>query len=371
MELEADGLGGAWAVVAAFLAAVPLAAASVLAALHAWRFLRLARAAERVGKNDVAPPVLRDGRAVLSGTVEPLEGDEPPVRLEVAFRARNYTVKSKPQHEWKEVSRRLVARPFALVLPGGERVRVEPAGAVALSDTLAWVAGEGPMARFGVATVRGGERVSIGGHLARENDPGSPGGGYRAGGKGWLLRATPDAPLAVASAESAPLVASYGRGLRVVAIVCAAVWALLNGVWLAPFYFTSAFGEPVTARIERLDAFPYRATKRAPLQYAYTVYASYERPGGGRVSLSGAVDPWTGRVPPARAVGAPVKFRVVPWFPVLHQIGSRPYVPVRIWMAGPFIITILLPLIVLAVVHQHRPWFLKRELSYSGTGHVS
>ncbi len=85
------------------------------------------------------------------------------------------------------LGRRTYARPFALRLPSGAAIRVEPAeGQWSLDTTFVPVPRDGRTV-YG-AVVATGDVVYVAGQVGREIDPGIAGTGYRDVARSWVIR---------------------------------------------------------------------------------------------------------------------------------------------------------------------------------------
>jgi hypothetical protein len=117
----------------------------------------------------------RPGIVALAGTIEALDGEDPPVAVTVE--------EAKEAIDWKETGRRVEARPFVLRLASGARVEVQPGEAPLLRDALDVVEQlgreNGADRRRRTARLAAGERVFVRG-LLRAQDPADGGGPYRA-----------------------------------------------------------------------------------------------------------------------------------------------------------------------------------------------
>ena len=87
----------------------------------------LRRVAEATLQEESAKRPLRPGPALVIGRVD---GDDPShgpphITIEIEQKGREWKGKHSWHHEWRETSRSVDARPFYVVRPNGERVRVE------------------------------------------------------------------------------------------------------------------------------------------------------------------------------------------------------------------------------------------------------
>ncbi len=126
------------------------------------------------------------GPAVITGKVAAdTEGDAVTVAIEQT--GREWKHKGNWYHAWKERGRTVTAKPFYVVRPSGERVRVEADNRVFLIDRLDGVEAKDRTTRVRTATLRAGEPVHIIGTLVRGLDP-LKGGCYRDAAPALVLR---------------------------------------------------------------------------------------------------------------------------------------------------------------------------------------
>ena len=132
---------------------------------------RVHRERRKAEQELVADRTRKDGPAVIKGEVETDGGDA----ITVEILQERTTFKDKQgneHHSWKERSRRVIARPFRVVLPGGESVRVEPDSRVLLRDKVEQPQQVDETHRKRNVRLRPREKVWVAGQLS-----GSGGGG--------------------------------------------------------------------------------------------------------------------------------------------------------------------------------------------------
>lgn len=210
--------------------------------------VRLANAAER-SFDPLARP--RPGPAILYGTVEPDGG--PAVRVEIDQRGEEWSHKNGWSHRWRETARRVTARPFFLVLPSGEKVRVEPDPGVFLVDKLDQLVRRQHNQRTRAAELTPGEVVYASGALVEgEVDQASAFRGYREPPKRKLVLRAPRG--------GRMLIASERLGRRYLgrvwfhacwAFYAAAALAFMHGAFFLGYHLRAFRGHVVQARIDK------------------------------------------------------------------------------------------------------------------------
>jgi hypothetical protein len=192
--------------------------------------------------------VLEAGETVVQGRVDLARGFDHAVRVEVDQEGTEGESSGSWSHTWTEVDRRVVVAPFYLVHPSGERIRVEPTREVHLMDDLDGVILVDLTRRKRYAELIPGEQVIATGTLGTELDPEAGGGGYRGGGRSWVLRPTEGAAMLL---STHPLDAPFRRRARTFAVMAAVltVFALAAHLLLLPYHLRVWTGETVTATV--------------------------------------------------------------------------------------------------------------------------
>ena len=171
---------------------------------------------------DASVPLV-EGAALLVGVVESIEEgeDEPVITLELLASG----------------ALRITAVAFALRLPSGALVRVEPeADQARLTLDQAYRVGPWSRGWTYCATLRPGERIHLHGSLRRETDPHRAGSGYRDTAQVWTARAPLPSPLAIISPRVIALHAERARFHGRWALGLGALFVALNLVVLGPFH---------------------------------------------------------------------------------------------------------------------------------------
>jgi hypothetical protein len=176
---------------------------------------------------DASVPLV-EGAALLVGVVESIEEgeDEPVITVELV----------------RSGSLEITAVAFALRLPSGALVRVEPeADHARLTLDQAYQLGPWSRGRTYCATIRPGERVHLHASLRRETDPHRAGSGYRDTAQVWTARAPLPSPLAIVSPRMIELHAERARFHGRWALGLGALFVALNTVVLGPFHVAVLF----------------------------------------------------------------------------------------------------------------------------------
>jgi len=148
-------------------------------------YRRLARDTEASLRDADGP--LRPGDTVITGKVSgDGDGDGPAVTVAIEQQGREWQNKGRWYHAWRERRRTVKVRPFYVVRPSGERLRVEPDERVFLVDKLDGIEPQARDRRVRTATLSAGEPVYIVGALVQGFDPQQ--GGYRDAGPAQVLR---------------------------------------------------------------------------------------------------------------------------------------------------------------------------------------
>ena len=339
-----------------------LAFALLRRAVHLRRF-RAAAAALGSGH----PRALAPGPVVVTGRVLD-EGDGPPVVLEIEQSGREQFTKGRWVHRWTEEKRQLRVRPFYLVRPNGERVRVEPDDHVLLVDRLDETENLGPGWRRRRAALRAGDTVSVQGTLARGFDPSQ--GGYRDGGEGWVLKPTRGTRMELSTEQLGDRhqkrAATFGR----LALILTALILISHVALFGRFHLLRLDGDHVTAAVTDHDA--YRAWVRSRINWGhwiehYRITAAFRDGGGSTHLLVDEVSPCFFADVANGLNEAP--FVVSRHLPAFYQVGSEPSEE-----SGKLVMFVLLVLAsclaASAVVSGTRPWYERKRVVEGGSGRL-
>jgi hypothetical protein len=339
-----------------FMWLLPLAAIIVFAVEHA-REKELARHDTEAQPTRVTP--LAPGPIVLVGKVDD-DGEGPAVTVAVKQEGWEYRNKGNFSHMWREVSREVSVRPFYVVRPSGERVRVEPDERAFLVDKLDGIEPQAPNMRIRRATLTAGEPVFVVGEATSGFDPKA--GGYRDSAssiivrppraRSMLISTSPPAQRHVAGAKLA------GRAMR---------WSLLL------FVTTQLF----ILRVDALTLFGHIERARAEGPYTWQEYVKPKNARGYWVTHYGLQ---------LTSASATFRHEANPYFytdvlehrsseaPVLvaggyHQLGSR--VAIEDWKAILVPMWVVFWLFILLLWKASRmPWYERRKIIDGGRGHL-
>lgn len=345
---------------------VPGLLLTISATLAMWHRQRAVVAQQSVGSRTRLAP----GYAVLSGTVQVLDGAPCAVRIRIWQKGIEWRTKQGYGHRWSEFRRTVETWPFYLVQRDGQRIRIEPRDKVFLVDALDRADPEDEDRRVLTAELSNGESVVADGTLTTDVDPhGAPASYRSAVGTGWVLR-PPVNDKMLLSAE--PL---QDRYLRRAAIHRRWAWGFaaaliaLNVLLFGNFHLISFFGDLVQARVERTETYKTR-TKNGGIVLHYRVHASHAAGGAERWELTDDIsDTAYIRLTQQRAEGGTIPFRVVPFWPSRHQVGTRAT------LHGARVVIGSLAALLLGlgyVLHARRslPWYDKRRVTHSGSGRL-
>ncbi|MBI5537266.1 MAG: hypothetical protein HY898_31380 [Deltaproteobacteria bacterium] len=315
---------------------------------------------------------LAPGNAVVQGKVEVQEGADYAVRIQIAQQGSEYKTKQGMRHRWVEDGREVDVLPFYVLTRAGERVRVEPRKDVFLVDMLDQVKAVGNDRRVVSAVLSPGETVAAHGILSRGLDPHGEPMSYRStSGMGWVLH-PPRAEPMLLSAE--PLEDRYLRRAafhRSWALGFAAALVVVNTLVLGNYHLASVFADVVQATVEGTRTWKTRSKNTTTTHFAVT--ARYQDSDGVARTLEDEVSAVAfvqlkAPIDPDKPVLVP--FRVVSFWPSLHQIGTRPTLS-----STAIILALLLDtsLIVgyLITARTSLPWYEKRRVVHSGAGSLS
>jgi hypothetical protein len=352
-------------VLCGLLPGVMLTVASTLALWHKQRAL--------LAKQSVSSHArLAAGYAVLTGKVQVLDGAPCAVRMRIWQKGFEYKTKQGWGHVWREVDRKVDTWPFYLVERGGQRVRIEPRDKVFLVDSIDRAdpddLEEGK--RVLTAELSDGESVVADGTLMRDIDPhGSPASYRSAVGTGWVLRPPANDKMLLSSEplqdrylKRATLHRRWAWGLGVALLV-------LNTLVFGNFHMVSIFGDIVQARLEHATTWKTR-TKNGGVVNHYAVEASYNA-GGERWELTDDVNAsaYT-MLAQRREQATTIPFRVVPFWPARHQVGTRATLYSAQIVIG-FLFNAALGLLYVSNARRSLPWYDKRRVVHSGSGRLS
>jgi hypothetical protein len=224
----------------------------VLGALLVWSLVRsrhdrrLARDAARTLAR--VPATLRPGPATIVGRVD-CGSEGPAVTVRIHQVGKEWHEKGGWRHKWTEDGREVTARPFHVIRPSGERIRVEPDTGVFLVDRLDGFdeSGRSATTRVRTATLTADEPVCVTGTLVAGFDPEQ--GGYRDSASGPILRPLRSTRMLI---STEPLADRHKRAARdhlLLAMATLLVMLVAHGLVFARFNVLSLFGKRVELAI--------------------------------------------------------------------------------------------------------------------------
>jgi hypothetical protein len=129
------------------------------------------------------------GHAIIIGKVQHAQSDDVAVRVEIDQEATEHESSGSYSHAWTETDRRVFVRPFYLLTPQNQRVRIEASKEVFLVDRMDGCIHFNELSRTRIVELVPNEEVIAVGMLSKDFDPESKGGhGYRDLPVGWVMR---------------------------------------------------------------------------------------------------------------------------------------------------------------------------------------
>jgi hypothetical protein len=186
------------------------------------------------------------GPIVLAGKVDD-DGQGPAITIDIDQRGRDRQYKGNWSTEWIETGRSVTVRPFYVVRPSGERVRVEPDERVFLVDKLDALEVTGGVTRRRSARLTAGELVFVVGTATHGFDPAR--GGYRDGAVGPVVRPSRGQRMLI---STEPLVERHRRQARddgKLALLLLAWLLVANGAVFLREWTLRLAGDVVPARV--------------------------------------------------------------------------------------------------------------------------
>ena len=343
--------------------------AGMFAAAALWSWVHRRRA--RVERSSDPRAALRDGPAVVFGTVEAPPGwSGPVIRVDIHQLGNEWQHKGAWHHTWREQHRTVNVRPFTLVRDDGVRVQVEPDARVVVHDLHDDIQRHGRTHRTRVCDIQPGERVHVSGDLVGASAAHASAGAYRQGGPLPTLRA-PAVGRLVVSAE-APGATSLARERfhRKWAIAFLAVFAFLAAAVMPAYLLLAATGEVESVTPTATDRWrTWHKPKNGRGYWVshHAVQGTFVRDGVTHTVSDETGDGPTGCV--ERGECARVPFVVSAVAPEWHQYGSDPHLT-----TGRVVLLVLFAL-TLAIAYpastvSTRPWYLREKVHDTGTGRL-
>jgi hypothetical protein len=348
---------------------IPGVLLTIAATLAAWHRQRAVLARESVQSR----ARLATGTAVLSGKVQVLDGAPCAVRIRIWQKGFEWKTKNGWGHAWRETDRKIESWPFYLVERGGQRVRIEPGNRVFLVDSIDRADPDSleEDKRVLTAELSDGESVVADGMLVRDADPhGSPSSYRSAVGTGWVLRPPANDKMLLSSEPLQDRYVKRASMHRRWAWACVAALLALNFLLFGNFHVLSVFGDIVQARVERPITWKTR-TKNGGVVNHFGVEASFVAPEGARWDLSDEIsDSAYASLVQRRAEAVTIPFRVVPFWPARHQVGTRATLHF-VQVVGGFFVNVLLGALYALRSRRTLPWYDKPRVVHSGSGKLS
>jgi hypothetical protein len=307
---------------------------------------------------------LRDGPAVVSGTVEEDPAWHGPfVRVDIHQNGAEYCNKGNWSHVWTESTRVVNHRPFVIVRDDGARVQVEPDARVVLHDDHSHIERHSHNQRTRFAEITPGERVHVTGTLMGASVSSAHGvGAYRSGGLMPVVRAPSIGRMLISTEVPGDTSAKRMRHHRGWLIGVALLFAFVSVV-VVPTYqilslsYAEVWARPVALRDWRV----WRKPKNSPgyWAYYYSVRAEYRDR-----AVTRTVEDDVGYATHECAKGAAcprLPFVVSTLSPEVHQFGVAPS-----FTSGRVVALVMLALTALIAwplaVIGTRPWYLRRKV---------
>ncbi len=329
------------------------------------RARRAVRAAE--GAFDPHAPLV-DRTRFVAGTVAFARDEKLAVRVSIEQHGSEQSTRNGTSHQWREVSRHTVARPFYIVHSSGARVRVTAGDAdLVLVDQLDKREWTERTRRVRRAELSEGERVVAEGLLQRGHDPEAVAGeGYRGAPVGWSL-----GPLAGKLHLSTEGLARR-HALRARAFTKALIaLPLLAACALAPtagYQVRALMGQDTEATFIGRSFWTTRTNKGGIVEH-FAVSYMFERDGEtvqDRVEVDNS--DYFALPDATRGVysdGHRVWVRAVRSFPSMNSLGRGATVHGGWWALSAGMCLLLLGWVLQK--HQYRRWY-ERPLNDSGSG---
>lgn len=349
LEMMTGASAGFWAVGVDVL--VPL----VIALVYFARAIRLgtqAREARRLEGDADGPPA--PGKELYRGVVEVKGG--PAVVVTVEQNGREVSNKGNWTTIWEESSRKVEARPFVLVMAGGQRLRCEPDARTKLIDELDVTTRIAHAKRRRQARLTHGEKAVVRGRIVEDAGRGGA-RGYRDPGREPVLRPGPDGMMITASSLASPLLGAAAQRLKW------ASWFLLmaaiGGCVSAPYLWSSVVGHVETGTLVEVG------TRREKVKNGYTTVGTI------RYTVGGDGREHRDTVPATYASrwyerGAPLPVRVAPG--EVH-IGTEPGVK-AIHVIMDTIALAIATLFASLAIASSAAWYERRPLVESRRGRL-
>lgn len=342
---------------------------ALLAAAAYWTWVHRRRARAEQASDPCAP--LRDGPAVVCGTVEAPPGwSGPVIRIDIHQLGSEGQNRGAWHHAWREQHRAVNVRPFTLLRDDGVRVQVEPDARVAVRDVHDDIRRQSHTQRIRVCDIQPGERVHVSGDLVGTGAGRGFAGAYRAGGSVPTLRA-PALGRLVISAEAPGATSDARAGFhRKWALALAATFAFLAAVVMPEYFVLVTTGQVGSVTPTATDH--WRVWHKPKNSRGYWVYHQAIQGVFVRGGVTHTVSDETGDGPAncvARGACVRVPFVVSAVAPSWHQFGFEPHLTIG-RVALLVLLALTLAIAYPASTRSTRPWYLRSKVNDTGTGRL-
>jgi hypothetical protein len=298
------------------------------------------------------------GECVVAGKVDD-DGQGDVVTVRIRQQGREWKVKGGWRHAWREKEREVKVRPFYVMRPSGERVRVEPDQRTFLVDKLDGIEPTGDEAwRVRTATLKPGEPVNVLGTMVRGMDPLQ--GGYRDAGAALVLRPPRSGQMLI---STEPLAARHQRAAKLyrgLAMATLIAFLFSNGLYFLGYNVLRLGGSVVDAQITSSNTWKkWHKPKRGRGYWVHHYQVT-----AGELSDECSYGLYAG-VQSGAVTRAP--FLVAGSF---HQIGMVPTQSVAklIWFG---ILFTIFAIVIFVIVASSRPWWDRRRINDETHGRLN
>jgi hypothetical protein len=171
------------------------------------------------------------------------DGDRPAVTVRIHQIGSEWRRKGGWSHKWTENAREVTVRPFHVIRPNGERIRVEPDEGVFLVDRLDGFdeSARSATSRVRTATLIANEPVCVTGTLVPGFDPQQ--GGYRDSASALVLRPSRSVRMLISTEPLADRHKRAARDHALLAVVTLLMMLVVHGVVFLRFNVLSLLGQ--------------------------------------------------------------------------------------------------------------------------------
>ncbi|MBW2459954.1 MAG: hypothetical protein JRI68_36030 [Deltaproteobacteria bacterium] len=355
-ELPEDHLGPVGSAIIGYGVCVAIPLVLFILLLMGWLRERVRAAKARASFNGTV--VLEPGETVIHGQAEYAAGADAAVRVEIIQDGTEQKLQKGWKHTWTEVSREVLAQPFYVQVSKDQRVRVEPPDDTMLIDDMDETIFVDSTTRKRAAAISPREEIYVNGELCQAADPEAE-GGYRAGGKAWVLRGTSKGNMLISTEPFQARFERQARRFRNGAIVTFLVLAFAQLLCI-DYHMLLWRGAIVTGEIVSQRHYTTKGNK-GKVTHHYEVKTKL----GDGVELKDEVDE---EVFQRMTPGTTVAVRRVPGSTVFMRVGPTASLP--LW-AGilAFVGAAVLCMLLLAFALTSRQWY-EKKLVDGGSGQL-